>query len=89
MSNQKININYGNMWKTCLNLLIVRIRNKNKKNKDKRRIPTYLLANLLTLIIKELKISIEQGMVVTTLSLENTKYRILFSVVTTQDTCHM
>ena len=39
------------------------------KNIDKRRIPTYLLANLLTLIINELKISVEQGMVVTPLNL--------------------
>ena len=36
---------------------------------DKRRIPTYLLANLLTLIIKELKNSVEQGRVVTTLNI--------------------
>ena len=35
-----------------------------KINYDKRRIPTYLLANLLILIIKELQISVEQGMVV-------------------------
>ena len=41
-----------------------------KLNKnDKRRIPTYLLANLLTLIIKELKISVEQGRMVTTLNI--------------------
>ena len=40
------------------------------KNNDKRRFPTYLLANLLTLSIKELKISVEQGMVVATLSLD-------------------
>ena len=45
-------------------------------NNDKRRIPTYLLANLLTLIIKELKISVEQGRVVTTLNITNTKYPI-------------
>ena len=37
-----------------------------KNNNDKRRIPTYLLANLLTLIIKELKISVEHGRVLTT-----------------------
>ena len=53
-----------------------------KINNDKRRCPTYLLANLLTLIIKELKISAKQGTVVTTLN-------ILSSVVTTQGTCHM
>ena len=29
-------------------------------NNDERRIPRYLLANLLALIIKELKISVEQ-----------------------------
>ena len=40
-----------------------------KKNNDKRRIPTYLLANLLTWIIKDLKINVEQGMVVTTLNI--------------------
>ena len=33
-------------------------------NNDKRRIPTYLL----TLVIKELKISVEQGRVVATLN---------------------
>ena len=48
--------------------------NKDKKKKiknqnDKRRIPTYLLAYLLTLIVKELKISVEQGRVVTTLNI--------------------
>ena len=40
-----------------------------KKKIDKRRIPTYLLAYLLTLIVKELKISVEQGRVVTTLNI--------------------
>ena len=38
-------------------------------NNDKRRLPTYLLANLLTSIIKELKINVEQGRVVTTLNI--------------------
>ena len=38
-------------------------------NNDKRRILTYLLVNLLTLIIKELEISVEQGRVVTTLNI--------------------
>ena len=33
----------------------------NTTHNDKRKIPTYLLAYLLTLIIKELKISVEQG----------------------------
>jgi hypothetical protein len=36
-------------------------------------------------LIKELKISVEQGMVVTTLKTLN----ILFSVVTTQGPCHI
>ncbi len=40
-----------------------------KKNNDKRRIPIYLLANILTLILKELKISVEQGTVGTTLNI--------------------
>ena len=30
-----------------------------KNNNDKRRIPTYIMAYLLTLIIKELKIGVE------------------------------
>ena len=42
---------------------------KNKNKKDKWRIPTYLLAYLLTLIAKDLKISVEQGRVVTTLNI--------------------
>ena len=45
------------------------IRDMEKKLTNKRRIPAYLLAYLLTLIIKELKISVEQGRVVTTLNL--------------------
>ena len=36
---------------------------KIRVNNDKKRIPTYLLAYLLTLIVKELKISVEQGRV--------------------------
>jgi hypothetical protein len=44
-------------------------KRKKKKNNDKRRIPTYLLAYLLTSFVKELKISVEQGRVVTTLSI--------------------
>ena len=36
------------------------------KNNDKGRIPSHLLAYLLALIIKELKISVEHGRVVTT-----------------------
>jgi hypothetical protein len=38
-----------------------------RKNNDKRIISAYLLAYLLTLIIKKLKIIVEQGRVVTTL----------------------
>ena len=39
---------------------------KDIKKNDKRRIPTSFLAYLLTLIVKELKIIVEQGRVVTT-----------------------
>ena len=39
-----------------------------KDMKKRRRIPTHLLAYLLTLIVKDLKISVEQGRVVTTLN---------------------
>jgi hypothetical protein len=42
------------------------VNNIENFNNDKRIIPTYLLACLLTLISK-LKISVEQGRVVTTL----------------------
>ena len=42
---------------------------KGEKTNDKRRIPTYLLAYLLTLIVKELKISVEHGRVLTTLNI--------------------
>jgi len=42
---------------------------KKQNNNDKRRIQTYFLALCLTLIVKELKISIEQGRVVTTLDI--------------------
>jgi hypothetical protein len=35
-------------------------------NNDKRRLPPYLLAYHLTLIVKKLKISVEQSRVVTT-----------------------
>ena len=38
-------------------------------NNDKRRIPTYLLAYLLTLIVNELTLSVEHGTVVTTLNI--------------------
>jgi hypothetical protein len=42
---------------------------KNKNKNRKRRILTYLLAYLLTLIVKELKISVKQGRVVTRLNI--------------------
>ena len=42
---------------------------KEKNNNDKRRIPTYLLAYLLALIVKELRISVEQGRVVRTFNI--------------------
>ena len=41
----------------------------NENNNDKRRIPAHLLAYLLTLGVKELKISVEHGRVVTTLNI--------------------
>ena len=37
------------------------INYNNLKNTDKRRIPTYLLVYLLILIVRDLKISVEQG----------------------------
>jgi len=42
---------------------------KKEKNNDKRRLSTFLLALCLILIVKELKISVEQGSVVTTLNI--------------------
>ena len=51
-----------------------------EKNNDQRRIPTDLLAYILTLIVKELKINVEHGRVVTTLN--NQTLNILFSVLT-------
>lgn len=48
-------------------LMLIRIWKKNYDN-DKRRIPTYHLAYLLTLVVKELlRIHIEHGRVVPTL----------------------
>ena len=47
---------------------------KKKNNNVRRRIPTHLLAYLLTFIVKEMEISVEHGRVVTTLN-------IIFSVV--------
>ena len=53
---------------------------KKKYNNDKRRIPTYLLVYLLTLIVKELNISVEQGRVEITFKYNQT-LNIKFSVV--------
>ena len=50
---------------TCFNLVLIRIWKK--INNEKRRVPKYLLANLLALL-KVLKISVEQGTMVTTLN---------------------
>ena len=50
-----------------MNLVLVRIWNTRIKN-DNKRIPLYILAYLLTQIVKELKISVEQGRVVTSLN---------------------
>ena len=52
---------------TCLNLVLVRICNRKKENKTKQKTMTkkfleYLLTYLLTQIVKEMKISVEQGM---------------------------
>jgi hypothetical protein len=41
----------------CLNLVLVKIWEGKKNNNEKRRIPTHLLAHLLPLISKELKIN--------------------------------
>jgi hypothetical protein len=49
-----------------------------KINNDKRRIPTYLLAYLLTLNVKNMKISVEEGRVVATLDI--IKHQISYSV---------
>jgi hypothetical protein len=38
-------------------------------NNNKKRTPTYLVAYLLTLIVKELKISVKHGRVVTALNI--------------------
>ena len=48
-----------------MNLVLVKIWEKNP-NSDNMRIPTYILAYLLTLIVKELKISAEKGRAITT-----------------------
>jgi hypothetical protein len=51
-----------------LNLVLVRIWPK-KSNNGKRRIQAYLLVDLLILIVKELKISVEQSRMITTLNI--------------------
>ena len=38
-----------------------------KNNNDRRKLPKCLLANFVTLNFKKLKISVKQGMIVTTL----------------------
>ena len=42
-------------------------RKRKSNNNDKRRMPSYLLAYLLTRIVKELKFSVEQNNMITTL----------------------
>jgi hypothetical protein len=42
---------------------------RKKNNIDERRIQAYLLANLITLIVKKLKIGVEHGRVITTLNI--------------------
>jgi len=59
---------------TCLNLVLIKDMRKEKtNNNDKRRIPPYLLifqpSNSLALIVRELKSSVEQGRMVTTLNI--------------------
>jgi hypothetical protein len=49
---------------------------KGMKKIDKRRLITYLLVHLLTLMLKELKISVEHSWTVTTLNIINTKYPV-------------
>jgi hypothetical protein len=49
---------------TCTNLVLVRIW-KQKRNDDKRRVPTYLLVYFRPLIAKKLNISVEHGRVTT------------------------
>ena len=58
-----------------LNLVLERYWRKINNN-DKRRLPSHLLAYLLTLIVKELKISVEQDRAVTTLNV--IKHKILY-----------
>ena len=53
-----------------------------RNNNDNMRIPTHRLAHFLTLIVKELKISVKHGRVVTTLNTIKTLY--IISSVTNQ-----
>ena len=54
-------------------------RDKERKNDNgRRRIPAYLIAYLLTLVVKGLRISVEQGRVVTILHV--IKHQILYLV---------
>ena len=59
-------MNYGNMWK-----LHVLVRIWGKRLTMMKRIKTYLLAHLLTLIFKELKFSVEQGKVQNIIQIHN------------------
>jgi len=54
---------------------------KIKNNNDKRRILACILALCLTLIVKELKISVEQGRMVTTSNIIKHSISYLFSAV--------
>ena len=62
-------------------MLEVCMKNMKKINNGKKRNSTYLLANTLTFIFKKLKISVEQGMVITTLNKHTQALNIMFSVV--------
>ena len=53
---------------------------KEQNNNDRRRVLAYLLTHLPTLIVKNLKIGVEHGRVVTTFYYNQTP-TILFSVV--------
>ena len=52
-----------------LHVLFIVSKDMKKKITMIQELPTYPLANLLKLIIKELKISVEQGTVVTILNI--------------------
>ena len=53
---------------TCLSLVLVKIWKQNLRM-IKWRIPAYLLACPLTLIVKALKISVDQGWVLTSINI--------------------